>query len=442
MRVARSPPWFACLFAGVALAGCLVGDEPGLDPQVAKVVHVDPDRWSGEPSILAMQDGTLLITGAGGFTRYAEDPSDAPGNAGQSYIWRSTDDGDSWEFMDLDAAPDADPLLPYRNAIFGVEGDLAEDQDGRAYFVDLTMLAANGVAASDDSGATWTAAQNPVVGAPGTDRPWVAAYGSGHVYMKYLQTGTGHRVAVSDDGGQTFLEDAAIPSCSQADMTVDLDTQEVLLPCTGGDLSILRTGPGPMMWERVPVRTATGDPVNGSSAFVFPSMAVAGPGQYVFAWAQPTDEGAEVRVTASTDRGQTWTEARTLSTLNRTGVFAWVDADPDGTVGVVWYEADRAGDPDAVAAETQWRVHHASLRLTEDGLSDAETVVVTEDAIHKGAICTAGLGCVLDGRSEDRRLLDFFEVDVDDEGRSHITWTSTRTVVPTIWYGQVTTATA
>lgn len=433
---------FVALFAVPALAGCLTGGEDGLDPRVEKVVHVDPDRWSGEPSILALQDGTLLITGAGGFTRYAEDPTDAPGNAGQSYLWRSTDDGTTWDFVDLDVQPEADPLLPYRNAILGVEGDLAQDQDGRTYFVDLTMLAANGIAASDDSGATWTAAQNPVVGLPGTDRPWVAAYGSGHVYVKYLQTGTGHRVAMSDDGGQTFLEDIAIPSCSQADLTVDLDSQEVLIACTGDELSILRTGPGPMAWERVPIHNASGGAVNGSSAFVFPSLAVAGPGQYVYAWAQPTDDGAEVRITASTDRGATWSEARTLSTPDRTGVFAWVDANPDGTVGVVWYEADRGGDPDGMDADTEWRVHHASLRLDTDGLSDAETLVVTEDAIHKGAICTAGLGCVLDDRSEDRRLLDFFEVDVDDAGRSHITWTSTRTVVPTIWYGQVTTATA
>src|SRR5687768_12491691 len=101
----------SALVAALLLAGCLAPSAEDLAlqstlpalplPEVGAPVQVDATRWSGEPSILAMADGTLLITGAGGMTRYVENPPDAVGNAGQSYIWRSTDAGVTWDFIDL-----------------------------------------------------------------------------------------------------------------------------------------------------------------------------------------------------------------------------------------------------------------------------------------------------------------------------------------------------
>jgi hypothetical protein len=304
---------------------------------------------------------------------------------------------------------------------------------GRAYFVDLTALAANGLSASDDSGATWTAAQNPLVGQPGTDRPWVAAYGDGIVYVKYLATSGGHRVARSIDGGLTFLEDVAIPGCGQGALVADVAAREVLAPCAQGDaLSFVRTGEGAMVWERVDVLTAEGPASN-----VFVSMAVGASGEYVFAWSERLEDRARIRVAASFDRGETWTEPLTLSGEASNGVFPWVDANADGVVGVVWYETAHVGMPDAV--EGEWYPMHASLRLdaAAGALPTPAIVRLAEEPVHRGAICTSGLGCVLDGRAEDRRLLDFFEVDVDAHGVSHVAWTNTQTNVPTVWYGQV-----
>ena len=402
---------------------------PDVLPQVVRSVQVDA-RWSGEPSILALADGTLLVTGAGGMTRYVEDPTAIPGQFGQSYLWRSADGGATWDFVDLGLPDPTARHLHYRNAILGVEGDLAQDEAGRAYFVDLAALVADGLSASDDSGRTWTAVQNPLVGQPGVDRPWVAAVGDGEVFVKYLQMGSGHRVARSTDGGLTFLEDVELPPCGQADMTVDLAARHVLVACAEGDaLSFVRTAAeGPMAWEKVDVLQAEG---NASNVFV--SMAVAGEGEYVFAWSERTEEGARLRVSASLDAGKTWSEPRTLSA--GTAVFPWVDANADGVVGVVWYETLAMGAPDEVDGE--WYPVHASMRLDEGGLALLSTTRLSEEPVHEGAICTSGLGCVLDGRSEERRLLDFFEVDVDAAGASHVAWTSTRTPSPTVWYGQV-----
>lgn len=440
-----SGSFLALLLVVGALSGCLENDEPqtqdpeagdetALVPFVSQHTIVDPGRWSGEPSILVLEDGTILITGVAGFTRYAEDPADAPARFGQSYIWRSTDDGDTWKFVDAGLAPGPlDEYLFYRNAIMGVEGDLAADEAGRAYFVDLTMLASNGLSASDDAGATWTATQNPIVGLAGVDRPWVAAHGDGNVYVKYLQTATGHRVARSADAGLTFLEDVEIPSCSQADLTVDFSRGDILVPCSNDkDVSLLRTGPGAMDWQRLAVASSEYSITGG-----FPSAAVAGDGEYGIVYIEQAGEVLRVVVQFSFDAGQSWTEPVVVSAGNASAIFPWMDANPDGRVGVVWYQADQPGNPNDI--DGKWTVRHATFELDSENSTAAGpvSIQVSEDVIHEGSICSAGLGCVVDGRAEDRRLLDFFEIDVAPDGRSHVTWTSTQTDVPTVWYGQV-----
>lgn len=426
-----------------AVAGC-VDFDGGLDPQAAGIpegllpvevrrsLAVDPTRWSGEPSILALDDGTLLVTGAGGLTRYVENPADIVGNAGQSYLWRSADDGATWEFVDLGLPAPLAPALPYRNAILGVEGDLAQDEAGRAYFVDLAALAANGLSVSADSGASWRETQNPLVGQPLTDRPWVAAMGDGEVWVKYLSMAGGHRVARSSDAGLTFLEDVALPPCGQGQIVADIADRSVLVPCLGDkEIFLLRSASGPMAWEEVPVLSLDGEP-----GLVFPSVAVAAQGQYVFAWAERVGDASLVRASASLDRGATWSAPVTLSAPGHAAVFPWVDANAAGDVGIVWYEADQQGSPDEIDAD--WSAMHATLRLDPAGGLGAPSVTrLAEEPVHRGSICTAGLGCVLGGRSDDRRLLDFFEVDVDARGRSHVAWTNTQTDVPTVWYGQV-----
>lgn len=430
----------ALLFAGCAMPGAEVVDQGAgpagvlLPPLVLeRSLVVDATRWSGEPSILALADGTLLITGAGGFTRYAEDPTAIPGSFGQSYLWRSTDSGATWQFVDLGLPDPAASLLPYRSAILGVEGDLAQDEAGRAYFVDLSMLATDGVAASDDSGKTWTAAQSPAVGLPIADRPWLAALGDGHVYMSYSQIGTGVRVARSTDGGLTWLEDVAFGRWARVPVA-DVASREVIIASAeGSTMGLFRTSDeGPMAWEFVDAPE-----VEREIDRISIMAAVAGARQYVLTWSEISANGSVVRVSATPDGGETWSAPMDVSAPGRTAVFPWVDANAAGVVGLVWYEADRDGPSGSIDAA--WSAKHAQLRLWPDGLVLGETTLLAE-RVHQGAICRDGVYCVVDGRSEDRRLLDFFEVDVDASGVSHVTWTNTQAEVPTVWYGQVRTA--
>lgn len=431
------------LLVSVVLAGCVapgapVGTSDLLDDVLAKVgdvVAVDGERWSGEPSILALADGTLLITGAGGMTRYAENPLDAPGNAGQSYIWRSEDAGATWQFVALDLPEPIRQVLPYRNAILGVEGDLAEDESGRAYFVDLTMLATNGLAVSEDSGKTWTASQNPLIGVPLADRPWLAAFGDGQVYVKYLHLQLGQRVARSEDAGRTFVEDVGIPCGSAGPLVADVASRTVLTACADTEeLVVFRTGEGAMSWERLVVAPLGGE---SGAAADFPVVAVARPGQYVAAWREASAKyanGTTIRLSATHDSGKSWSAPLDASPLAHTRVFPWVDADAAGRIAVVWYGTETLGDPNEVDAAWHPMLATYSIAEASNALSRTSVVRLVQGSVHDGSICTAGLACVVEGRAEDRRLLDFFEVDIDANGRAHVTWTNTTTEVPTVWY--------
>jgi hypothetical protein len=296
------------------------------------------------------------------------------------------------------------------------------------------MLATNGVSASDDSGETWLAAQS-AAGLPGTDRPWVTGAGEDEVYVKYLQTTTGFRVAHSTDGGLTFLEDISIPACSQADPALD-PAGELVIPCAtddATDLSVLATPTGEAMdFERREVPDTEGPAAN-----VFPHLSTSQAGHWTFTYSEQVDNTTRVMAMTTTDAGETWSEPVQLSSTNSTAVFPWTAGNENGTVSVVWYEAQGQALP--AEQDGEWYPMHASFTLDGDGstLADAEVTRITEEPNHEGPICVGGLGCVLDGRSEERRLLDFFEVDVDEQGTSHVTWTDTTTDVPTIWYGQV-----
>jgi len=440
--------------------------DPPASPAVRLVRSLQVDtKWSGEPSILALDDGTLLITGAGGMTRYAENPADAPGNAGQSYIWRSTDGGANWTFVDLDFGNEADSLLPYRSGVLGVEGDLATDGFGTAYFVDLTMLATQGVALSLDHGATWANAGAPAAGLLlGTDRPWIAAdalgpnagEGSGgSVVVKYLQLGGAHRLAYlqhapgPDRGTLVMVEDRELPSCGQTPIAMERTGGEstdarVVMACTDGGLSLVRApayfGPAGVEFPAERIDGPKGQPSGGIGAVLAAGQWGTPMEQvYAFAWGDSTNGTSNVRLALSLDDGTTWQESLQLNPENTTAVFPWVDISGNGTVGVTWYQSPGVGDPDTL--DGAWVPMHAFLQLGGDGSKSQPILTALSDhVVHEGPICTQGLNCVLDGRSKERRLLDFFEIDVDDAGVSHVTWTDNSEDVPTIWYGQVAPA--
>ncbi|MBI4392424.1 MAG: exo-alpha-sialidase [Euryarchaeota archaeon] len=400
----------------------LAGVASGLTMRLPAIV--DPERWSGEPSILVTKHGTILITGAGGATRYATNPADAATDAGQSYIWRSSDGGKTWDFVDLL------DIIRARNAGPGVESDLAADFAGTIYFPDMSGASVS-LGTSSDDGKTWPFV-NPIASTlPGIDRPWAAASRNGFVHVSFLQLAAGHYVSSSANSGYTFDAPVKLEGCGGVgNIAADPEAGTVYLAClSGADVKLFRSQDGGKTFELTTIHRDRGN----FTTIIGPWVDADSDGMVAITWTEARPEGgSSVYYTFSRDSGKSWTEPRRVDTLDGTAMMATVAIHHDRRAVVAWYGAGEAGSPDSL--DVDWYVVMAAI---ENPGTPAETMTVG-DAVGKpikhGPICGSGLGCVTDNRAKDRNLLDFFEVDLDGQGKAHIAYTDASGAVPLIGY--------
>ncbi len=181
----------------------------------------------------------------------------------------------------------------------------------------------------------------------------------------------------------------------------------------------------------------------GASEFATIAQDSAGNLYVCFASHQQTVQGGsevqtgpyQVFVVSSTDNGKTWSDPVQI-THHGTNAFSWVTAGSDGRVAAAWYASNEASEGGSYVLDD---LKHAEFS-TQMGLSlDAtaarphyQIATVSEHPIKYGSICTAGLGCTLNGG--DRSLGDFLEVGHDDRGRLYelfVDDTSTVITAPT-----------
>ena len=251
---------------------------------------------------------------------------------------------------------------------------------GRAYYSDLPFVLNSGyagpavaVSRSDDDGATWMA---PVV-LPNTtphtilndkDGLWVDANSSspcfGDAYMAWdlsLDNGKTNQVAFSRsiDGGASWspyitLLNQTTPLSpgpvirSLPDGTVvlaweDTTTQGTKVVGTMRDVAL--SGCGQTEGALISVANFTGVPgVLPGARFLltdFPTMATDAAGDIFLSWItyNSTTHTTAVRFSKSTDKGQTWATAVTLSQSQRSDMFPAIAATPDGRQVVVAYQS-------------------------------------------------------------------------------------------------------
>ncbi len=268
-----------------------------------------------------------------------------------------------------------------------------------------------------------------VIDTTNDDRPWITSDGL-HVYIAYHDSGNASLIHVqrSDDDGFTWkragdpivgqAQNTAIATFNNAEgkIVADPNTHNVYDIYAAGETGVLKGRTFTPNHIVVSRSSDMGQTWTANVAFTaapgtrlanfFPALAVdPTTGNLYAAWS----DGHTVSLASSTDQGNHWTAAITVSsTPATTAIFPWVAAD-NSIVDVVYYGTSAASNLDPTA---DWHVYFAQLI----GGSFTQTQV-NAVANHHGVICTNGSAC----GPGTRNLLDLFQVAIDAQnGRAGI----------------------
>jgi hypothetical protein len=367
-------------------------------------------------------------------------------------VWKSTDDGATWQWV-------ADPIAPVATQTWGLGGEdsditVAPVKNSRGFYniyVTSLWIGATDLVVSPDGGATWIEYQ--LAGIPYQDRPWMAATGPCTVYVSYHQIGsydilvdrydvctagrpgpTGTATALDPIGSTDAFLGAIEPGLTNRHGKLVVDTSPTSpfqgnvyqpLDICRDDLSpghpVIQSSGGLCETKTevmVAVSTDGGQTfkdytvteTGSQHLYIWPvTMAVDSAGNVYTAW---FDTGVAY-LNVSHDGGKTWSPS---VRINQTGsaVYPTVAADGAGEVFVAWYGTTKAGDPNDPSVmglpnkkiSARWYVYAAR----SDDYGQTFSITVASDVVHTGVLCPLGGGCATS--AGDRNLLDDFGVQI------------------------------
>ena len=388
---------------------------------------IDQNRAGGEPSIQSLEDGTLLYASHAGTTHfYTPAGSDTTTQAfianyeGQTYIWRSTDDGQTWTFIPR-TVPTNVPASGFSDP------DFAIDEAGNIYYSEINLINI-AVSSSADAGQSFTL-QN-FFGEVLTDRQWSEADEEGVLYITGNATGggtfptkpvgnSGHFIYKSVDGGKTFTAGKAI-SGGLGDIKVDKRDGTVYEANLQNGLlwmSILRNARD---GDLEPIQRLIAPEVNMLGHW--PAIDIDDVGNLYITWDESGRGGrpAGIYYSYSTDRGMTWATPVRVDTDDRTDTWPWIAVGDPGRVAIAWLEAEESLPRHNAETEGAhgWRIA-AAQTLSGLGCDFSPTpgftaTNMTAERVHSGTICQGGTFC--QAELVDRRLGDYFTIDIDTKG--------------------------
>ena len=319
--------------AGVAKSSARVC--PSVKPpelSFEKPTFIDEMRAGGEPVSQVAQDGSIIVSAHAGTTHVYKDPQAAPGAAdfgryyNQTLNWRSTDGGETWQYIGLFGAPEG----PHTAASSGFsDPDLTMDVGGRIYNTEIN-LANVAVFSSSDDGQSWPRG-NPI--AASGDRPWLTGAEPDEVFLFVRSP---RQLWRSTDGGSTFsLVSDSFPADSK--ILVDpLKPKTGLIGPAGSGIAISHDDGA--TWETYPG-------VLGKSTQFFGTVAVDRAG-WVYAAAAGGYSGAsdgnsdgEVTVNYFNRQTKKWApQPIVIPNEGRDALWPWLIAGDNGRLAVTWYE--------------------------------------------------------------------------------------------------------
>ena len=394
-----------------------------------------------EPSIKIDQFGTI----------YASAIEGVPGGTD---FWRSTDGGNSFQYL---GQPDgAQSAIVSQNEIGGLGGgddDLVVgspfvllnqssnqviNSTGRVYLSSL-WLGSVTVSNSIDQGNTWLVSQTTF---PVDDRQWTAAMGSSTYYVSFnelvSEVGGVTNLAIlqSNDGGLTYANGAYIGKALGSNLSnfqgpieiaPDGTIYAIFTPPSTNQLMLGKCA-APCNLPPLPLSTTSSPftvtpifngPSNMSTDNVFPQLSIDSAGNLFVSWS----DGHGIYMIGSSDGGDSWTLPVKVNTgsATATALEPWMQAGDPGRVGVMWYGTNvTSNSPDnfTAYADAQWKVFYS---FTPDALSASPTfyqVVASggsdlpNGVVHTGPICTEGTACP----SGTRNLAEYSSFTVDANG--------------------------
>jgi len=405
--------------------------------------YVDTTRAGGEPSVVAHPDGTLLYAAHAGTTHFysleADDPdSDAffENYRGQVHAYYSTDHGASWNFVDRSLPPENVP-----NSGFS-DPDFAIDAAGNVYLSEINLV---NVAMSKSTTSGKSYGLQNLFAEDITDRQWSAA---GPVNVVFLDgnpdeggtvptdpVGHGeHTIYRSTDGGQTFSAGVG-DAGGLGDIVFDMSSSTLYeAHYDGGALSIAAFRNALVADAAVALTPELLTIATGVSELShWPAIDVDAKGNVYIAWDESGNgsRAAGVWYSYSVDGGRTWAKPTRVDTNDHTDIWPWIAVGDPGRVAIAWFGNDHAlpnNDAEAAGPADPWNVYVAQtttglgcLGATSPGFKVTRATPVP---FHVGTICMGGTTC--QAQLIDRRLGDYFTIDIDTTGALVAAYSDTR----------------
>src|SRR5213078_4157888 len=107
---------------------------------------------------------------------------------------------------------------------------------------------------------------------------------------------------------------------------------------------------------------------------------------------------------------------------SQTGVFPWAQGGGPGILDVVWYGTDQRINPSDQKNQA-WDVYFQQITQANTAKPDLHQVKATPHPMHYNDICLLGTGCIT--ATGNRNLADFFQVNIDADGRARIVYDDT-----------------
>ena len=410
----------------------------------APPAYVDESRAGGEPVVVTHPDGSLILA-AHASTTLLDVPS-AGGQTttsyiepyrGQTYIYRSSDDGRTWTYIPRTAPPNGLPLSGFSDP------ELAIDTAGVVYESEINLTNVT-VSKSTDSGKSYLL-QNPF-SLVFADRQWMEADTPGLVYMVANIAGggsppnvfqAGHYLYRSTDGGATwpmFTPDSEEGS-GLGDIRVDKRDGTVYeMHLDDGKLSLAafrRARSGDLTPELTTVATGVG------MLSHWPALDVDSAGNVYAAWDEDGEgdalRAAGIWFASSSDRGRTWAAPVRVDPDDKTDIWPWIVAGGPGRVAVTWFGTD-ISLPEHDSETPGAHGWHVRVAHTFAGLGCAGApprfaqTTATPEPMHRGVVCQGGTTCPV--MLLDRRLGDFFTIAIDTKGHLYAAYSDTRKTGP------------